>query len=268
MWNRIVTADTVITRLLEDKGIYQMTNRSYDSLVRPGASSVRRPKLANLEVKKNTGTAANHADRKKTHTDTTMVETALDVYAVPILSEVVGEFESNDMLRREYEISASMSLKRQFNIDVITAAQATSNASAFAGATLAWDDLTAILKHFDDNEVPEEDRVIVISSALEQEFYNIDVIKTAIGFNMTGLRNGQMNQMLNCTWFISGLAPLVGGKAAVTGWYAKGLAFILSKEAVIKEAYSPEYLGDAVDLLAHAAAELDDDAFAVVKTKP
>lgn len=267
-WNKIVTADAVIQRLYENKGIYQRTNRSYDSLVSPGASSVRRPKLANLVVKKNTGTSAASADRKKAKSDTTMVETELDVYAVPIFSEIAAKFESNDYLRREYEVSAAQALMEQFSTDTISAAQATSNVSDFAGSALAWQDLTAILQHFDDNKIPEEGRVIVISSALEQEFYNIDVIKTAVGFNMNGLRGGEMNKMLNATWYISGLVPQVGGKDTVVGWYDKGLAGIISREGEIKEAYDSENLGDVIDLLAHAAFELDDDAFAVVKKKP
>lgn len=268
-WNKIVTADTVIQRLYEDKGLYQLTNRSYDSLVRPGATSVRRPMLASLAAVKNEGTTAGSASRKKTHTDTTMVETSLDVYTVPILSELAGEFESNDMLRREYEISMSMALKRQFNVDVITAAQATSNVTDTLAAELGWDDFVGIIQHFEDNEVPEDGRVIVVSSSLMQPFFNIDVIKTAMGFNKDLLQSGMSNQMLGATWFVSGLVPTVGGKNNVTAWYSKGLAFILSKEGVIKETYDPGEVGvrkpgDVIDMCAHAAAELDDDAFAYV----
>ncbi len=74
-WNKQVTADNVILRCMEDKGLYQLTNRSYDSLVQPGATEVVRPKLASMVVKKNTGTAVDHADRKKTKDDTSMVTT-------------------------------------------------------------------------------------------------------------------------------------------------------------------------------------------------
>lgn len=263
-WNKQVTADSVVLRLIEDKGLYQLTNRSYDSLVQPGATEVVRPKLASLVVKKNTGTAAGHADRKKTHTDTSMVTTALDIYAVPILSQMAAKFESNDMLRTQYEISMAATLKRQFNKDVLAAAQATTNIINAEAAKISFRDFTRILKHFDDNEVPEDQRVIVISSALEQDFYDIDVIKTAIGFNMKALRNGEPNEMLGAKWMISGLVPTVGGKANIVAWHQEGLAFILSNEGEIKETYDPENLADVVDLLAHGAAELDGNEFACV----
>lgn len=272
-WDKIVTADTVVQRLYEDKGIYQDCNGTYNSLVKQGATSVRRPKLASLTAKKNEGTTAGHADRKNTRSGTTMVETTLDLYTVPILNELVGEFESNGELRRQYEISMSMALKRQFNKDVIAAAQATSNTGNFEGATLGWNDFTKIIKHFEDNEVPEDGRVIVVSSALTQEFYSIDTIKTAVGFNRELLQNGLANQMLGAKWYISGLVPTIGGKANIVGFYGPGLAFILSRFGEIKETYDPGEAGvrapgDVIDMAAHAAAELDDDVFAYTLKKP
>lgn len=263
-WNKIVTADSVIQRLYEDKGLYQLCNRSYDSLCVGGASSVRRPKLASLTVKKNTGTSSTSSDRKNAKSDTTMVETDLDVYAVPIASEVAARFESNDFLRREYEKSMALALKRQFNIDVIAAAQATTNISPAAAATIGWADYVSILKHYEDNQVPEEGRVIVTSSALMQEFYSIDVIKTAVGFNKDLLEKGMGNQMLGANWFISGLVPQIGGKDCIVSWYSQGLAFILSNQGEIKEVYDNDNLKDVIDLVAHAAAELDGDEFAKV----
>lgn len=268
-WNKIVTADSVIQRLYEDKGFYQLTNRSYDSLVTPGASSVRRPKLATLVAKKNDGTSATDTDRKKTKAGTTMVETDLDVYTVPIMNEMAAKFESNDELRKQYEISMSMALKRKFNVDTLTAAQATSNVEEISGAELAWADLIRILRHYEENEVPEEDRNIVIGSGFMEQFYNIDVIKTAVGFNMDLLKAGMSNQMLGANWYVSGISPTIGGKATVTSWYGPGLAFILSKDGEIKETYDPGTTGvttpgDVIDMLAHAGCELDDDDFAFV----
>lgn len=268
-WNKIVTADSVIQRLYENQSLYQETNRSYDSLVRQGATSVRRPKLATLAARKNAGTAAGDAARKKTLTDTTMVETDLDTYTVPILNELAGEFGSNGMLRKQYEISMTQALTEQFNTDVLTAAEATANVEETVGAELGWQDFIGIFQHYKDNKVPEDGLVIVVSSALMQPFYNIDVIKSAMGFNKELLQQGMGNQMLGAKWYISGLVPQIGGKNCVVSYNSKGLAFILSRFAEIKETYDPgEYgvrtPGDVIDLCAHAGCELDDDAFAYI----
>ena len=61
-WDKSITADAVVQRLYETQGLYSLMNRSYDALVQQGATSVRRPKLAQLVVKKNTGTAYTDAD--------------------------------------------------------------------------------------------------------------------------------------------------------------------------------------------------------------
>lgn len=268
-WNKIVTSDSVIQRLYEDKGIYQETNRSYDSLVEKGATSVTRPKLATVTAKKNEGTAAGDAARKNTKDDTVMVTTDLDVYTVPIYSAVAAKFESNDMLRRQYEISMALALKRQFNKDVIAAAQATSNIVNAGGANLAFDDYVGILEFFESHEVPEENRIIVTPAGLMKQFYAIPTIATAVGFNKELLQQGMSNQMLGARWYVSGLVPTLGGKQNIVAWYSQGLAFILSNEGEIMETYDPgvdgtRKPGQVIDMLAHGAAELDDDVFAYV----
>lgn len=263
-WDKPLTAAQVITRTIEMLGLAAFMNRGYDSLVTQGATSVRRPKLPTLVVKKNTGTAANSGDRKRTKTDTVMVETALDVYAVPILDEIAGKFESNDMLRQEFVKSASMHLSEEFDKACIEAAQATSNKVSMKGDVLAWEDITGINAFFNVNKVPKDGRIIVISAALETQFWNIDVIKSATGFNLNQLNTGKFIEIMGMKFFISGNVPQVDGKDNIIGIYGMGLAFILSKFGDIKEAYSPDELADAIDFLGHAAAELDDNKFAIV----
>lgn len=266
-WNKSVTAEAVVQRLQETQGLYSYCNRSYDGFVEKGATSVRRPKLPTLVVKKNTGTASNSADRKKTKTDTIMVETELDVYAVPILDEIAGKFESNDLLRNEFVISAGGQLQEQFDADVIVAAQTTTQVQNMAGSTLSWDDITLISKVFNQNKVPKQNRIVVVSANLEQEFWNLDVIKNAASYNLVTLSSGKFVEVMGMRFFISGLVPQITGKDNIVGIYGPGLAFILSRFVEIKETYDPELLADAIDLLAHAAAELDDDKFAVVVKK-
>jgi hypothetical protein len=265
-WNRQVTVDAVIQRLYEGLSLFSKMNRSYDSLIKSsGATSVARPKLAQVVVKKNTAIAANSADRKKTKDDTEMVTTTLDIYTAGILSQMTAEFESNNRLRREYEISMAQALAEQFDKDVIAAAQKTSNIlETTASGVLAWKDIAKVSKFFNGKKVPKNGRVLVIPAELEDQFWDIDVIKNAIAYNIATLSSGAFFRILNMDFFISGNVPQVGGKENIVGIYGPGLAFILNRFAEIKEVYSPELQGDVIDLLAHAAAEIDGDEFAVV----
>lgn len=265
-FNKPLTVMQVITRLIEVLSLFNLCNRSYDGYVTEGASSVRRPKLANLNVKKNEGTAAGSGDRIGMKSGTTMVETELDVYAVPILSEIAGKFESNDKLRVEWIKSAVLALQQQFDKDVIAAAQATTNIHQFAGDKMAWGDITKISAVFNQNKVPKDGRVVVVSANLEQEFWDIDAIKNAASYNMQLLASGKMVEVLGMKFFISGNVEKVNGKDNIVGFYGQGLAFILSKFGEIKEVYSPELLADVIDMLAHAGCELDSNEFAVVIT--
>lgn len=262
-WNKIVTSDVVIQRCIEQPGLYQQMNRSYDALVAPGATSVRRPLLSSLTVRKNTG--EEYEDRKKAKADTTMIETSLDVYAVGIFNEMAAQFESNDALLREYEISMAMQLGQQFDLDVIAAADATKNViETAATGTLVWKDIVKCMANLDKKQVPRDNRVIVIPAELEDQFWDMDIVKSAAAYNSTILTSGRFVEFMGMKFFITGLAPKVAEKDAVRMIYGPGLAFILSHTGQIESVYDPVNVGKVYDMLAHGAAALDDDKFAVV----
>lgn len=270
-FNKQLVADSVVQRLIENQGIYSFMNRSFDGLVRAGASSVDVPSLAAVVVK-TAGTAPLHADRKKSKTDTTMVNVPLSIKAIPLADEILGQYESNGTLIKEYLNSAAMALQEKFDIDAITEGQSTTDKTAFAGASMAWTDIVAISKKFDVNKVPKTGRVIVVDANLADEFFAIDVIKSAVAYNQQFLSTGTMMNILGMKFFISGLVPTVTIAAAqkynMVGIYGPGLAFILSRNGEVKEAWDGENLVQVIDMLAHSGQKLFDPKFAVLKYKP
>lgn len=269
-YDKKLVADSVVQRLIENQAIYTSMNRSFDSLIKEGASSVDVPKLADVVVKKSTATPLSDATRKKVKADTTMVNIPLVDYAVPLAEEILAQFETNGTLIKEYLDSASQKLQEQFDIDVITAAQSTTDHSAFAGATMAWEDIVYIMKKFDTNKVPKSGRIIVIDANLADEFFAIDVIKSAIGYNQQFLNTGQLISLLGMKFYISGLVPTVthtGAKNNIVGIYGPGLAFVLSRFGELKTAWDTTNLQTINDMLAHAGVKLFDNKFAVVKYK-
>ena len=257
-------ADQVVTRLLEGLGIYQFCNRAFDALVRPGATSIDIPKLA-IPVVKTTGTSLTDADRKKSKTDTTMVNVPLTPYAVPLADNLAAMFESNGMLIQEFIKSASMAIAEKLDELVLTEAQTTGYSSNFKGATLAWEDITAIVKHFNKYKVPKAGRIIAIPAELSQQFYDIDVIKNAIAFNKQVLETGELVSILGMKFFVSGVVPHVGGKDAIVGIYGPALACVVNKLGEIQEAWDTVNLQKVYDVLAHAGVKLLDEKFSVVK---
>lgn len=266
-FNKVVTSDIFIRACIEAQGIFQKGNRSYDSLVSAGATSVRRPKLPKLTVKKNTGTAPDSADRKGTKADTIMVETSLNTYAVPIKDEIAAQFESNKKLLADFAQAAKLTMEREWDRDFITAAMATSNyIQTKATGLVSWKDIISVSMKFRTLEVPREGMIMVVSANLEDQLMDIDVIKNAAAFNTQLLSTGKLINVNGFEIFISGLVPktTVNNKDCIVGIAGPGLASIISNSGEIKESWDGELLQDNIDFVAHAGFELDGDEFAVV----
>ena len=269
-FTKVLVADSVVQRLIETQSIYSLMNRSYDGLVRPGATSVDVPAMPTLVVK-TSGTSSTHVDRKKLKADTTMVNIPFTRAAVPIAGEIFTQFESNGMLLREFTESAAQTFSEKFDSDVIVAAQTTTDKTAFAGATMAWADIIDINSKMDVNKVPKNNRVIVVSATLAGEFFNIDVVKNAASYQRDILAGGQLISLMGMRFFISGLVPTVtisaAQKANMVGIYGPGVAFILNRMMDVEETYDVDNLQRNIDFLSSYGVKLFDNKFAVVKHK-
>ncbi|MBM4159113.1 MAG: hypothetical protein FJ216_10115, partial [Ignavibacteria bacterium] len=246
-----IVADTVVQRLIESKGIFKFCNRSFDSLARPGASSIRVPKLA-VPVVRTTGTPLNDADRKKAKDDTNMVDISLGQFIVPLANELLAQFESNAFLIQEYLNSASLVL--QAKIDQVVLAEAADNADDiddFESATLDWVDIINIMSVLSDNEVPEEGRIIAIPPALAPEFFDIDVVKGAVQYNPSYLETGSFINFMGMKFFISAKVPKVSEKDCIVGFHGPSLAVVINRLGEIKEAWDTINAQDVVDMVAH-----------------
>ena len=266
-FSKTILADAFVQRLIENQGIYSNANRSFDSLVKPGATSVDIPALA-IPVLKTAGVSVSSSDRKKTKTDTANINVPLGPYAVPLADELLGRYESGGILLNGYLDSAAAVIQEGFDTALITECQKTTDKADFAASTLSWADIVGINAAFDKNKVPKAYRCIVIDADLESEFFNIDVIKNAAAYNTINFATGSVISILGLKFFFTGVAPKVGTKASVTAFYGPGVAFILSRLGEIKTAWQTDALLDTVDVLAHAGAKLLDNKFAIVRTKP
>jgi hypothetical protein len=258
---KTLVADSVVQRLIEAQGIYQKCNRAFDSLVRAGATAVEVPNLPSLIVK-TAGTIADHADRKKTKTETTMVNVPLGKAVIPIADEILGQFESNGMLMKEFTTSAALTFHEYFDQSVVTEALTTTN-TVPDFANLDWTTITGIMKALDVAKVPKTGRIIAISANLADDFYAIDVIKNAMAYNIEKLQTGQFLSVLGMNFYISALVPQATAKNQVVGFYGPAVAFILSRYMELKSTWNEDNLLDVNDLLCHFGVKLLSTSFAV-----
>lgn len=262
-FTKTLVADAVIAALTEKQSIYQNCNRSYDGLVQQGATSVDIPAMPTL-VAKTTGTASGHADRKGIKGDTTMVNVPLDIAAVPIKEELLGRFETNGRLLNDFVAGAVNTYAEKFDADTLDAAVTGATATQMAGATLAWGDVMKVPAILNAAKVPQEGRIIVIPTELEEAFYAIDVVKSAVAYQRDFLE-GKFMVIRNMKFFISALVPKkVPAKNNIVGIYGPGLAFILSRYMEQERNYDPENLQVNIDFIAHYGVKLLKSSFAAV----
>lgn len=261
-YTKTLVADSVVQRLIEAQGIYQLCNRSFDGLVAQGASSVDVPNLPALAVRTVGSTDTDGSYRKRTKTDTTMVNVPFEKGVIPIADEVAGRWESNGMLLKEFTISAAQTFQQYFDQRVIEEAQ-TTNQTIDAVPALDWSVFGKIKAKFAKNKVPMRNIVICIPADRAAEFYSIDVVKNAAAYNKEYMETGTFMNVLGMKFFISGLVPQVNSKDTITSFYGPGIAFILNKYMELKEAYDYANLRDVNDLLCYFAPKLLDNKFAV-----
>lgn len=262
-YTKTLIADAVIAALAEVQSIFNAVNRSYDGLVREGATSVDIPALPTL-VAKTAGTSSTHADRKGIKGGTTMVNVPLNIAAVPIKNELLAQFESNGRLLQDFVAGARDTFTEKFDSDVLAEAVTTTQVYQFGDATLAWKDVMKVAQVFNAAKVPQRGRLIVIPTGLEEQFYDIDVVKTAVAQNRE-LLEGSFVRIRGMNFYISALVPKkVTGKENLVGIYGPGLAFILSRFMEQKEVYDPVELQTNIDFLAHYGTKLLKNEFAVV----
>lgn len=271
-FSKTLVADSVATRLIETQALFNQFNRSFDSLVRPGASSVDVPLLAIPTVKTTSGYALDGADRKETKTDTTNVNVALTTYSVPLAGEILGQYESGGMLLDQYFKSAADVLTQNFDSLVMTEIISTTNKAAFAGASMAWADVVGIKKTLDLKKCPQNDRVLIIDANIADEWYAVDGVKSALTYSQQMFEDG-IPRFLGFKVFITGNAPThttsVGhSKYCIMGAYGPGVAAILSRNMDVHSAWDTINLREAIDCVSHFGAKLLHADYAAVKYKP
>lgn len=267
-FDKKLVADTVLTRLIENNGLWQKMNRSFDALVRQGASSVDVPSLA-IPTVQTSGTALDNSNRKETHTDTTMVNVPITLYAVPLADELIATYESNGMLLREYLDSAAAALGQKFDELVLAAIMGTTTKSIIAGSTIDWADIVAIKAQMDVLKIPANNRILVVDANLEGDFYAIEEVVTALSYNRAYMENG-VPRILGMDVWITALSTtttnsVAHSKRGIAGVYGPGVASILSRDMDVQSAWDTTNLRTAIDVCSHFGAKLLSNSYAVVK---
>jgi len=172
---------------------------------------------------------------------------------------------SNDLVAK-FSNDGVLALEEKLDTDVYAAAISGIGAGQILekkGATLAWQDLTAIQAKFTKAKVPRTNRAVIVDAEMEEEFNEIDVVKLAQAHNPTLLEQG-VTRIHGVDYIVSALPPVITGvKRGLIGIYKPGIAVVIKNFMERETVYNKTTRVNDIDYNSYAAMKRLRDEFVV-----
>lgn len=264
-----VFSKKIFDALYESNRFFNKCDRSHDGEVTDvWAKSVDIYVDQRLYVS-NAAVAKNSTNRKKGSGGTT-VNVPFTSYVIPLKEELEERMATNGQLLERRAMRAAAALEEKLDANVYAAAVdslPTGNKKTITGSNFGAKDLSQISKFFNTNRIPKMERYGIVPVALEDEFNDIDIVKSAQSFNRQLFEEG-VTRINGVNYIISADAPQVDGKDAIIGIWAPSIAVVIKSTLKREEAYDPDTADKDVDYLAYAGIKRAyDDGCMVVKMK-
>lgn len=259
-------ANSVLKKNYENKAIHNRTNKAFNGFMQAGADTVTIPALSAVQILDlGTDPDANAGVDVKGDTGTITINVVPKM--VRIKESLVSKFNAKSGLNlfNHYVDESNRKLVREYNKLVIEAAFGTANKFSFSGAAMVLNDIIDMKEFLDNNEVPEEGRVLVVDSRLQKELWAIPFVQQAAAFNSANLKSGVFVEFFGFTVYVSALPPQYNGKRAMVAWWEPSNAFLLGSETNIESVYIPKLGGKIHDIYTFSAYKQLDDTMACVK---
>ena len=234
-----VFSQIVFQGIYESKRIFNRMNRAYDALVAGvWAKSVDVPLMPQLVVSK-AAVAEGHADRKR-GSDVSTVNVPFSTYIVPIACVLEDIMATNDQLLNALAAQVVAAFERGLDVDSLAAAVLAlpgGNKDIMAGGTMQDVDIMKVLSWFNKKELPDTDRLVIVPTNLEEEFYACPMVKQAMSYNQNLLETGVI-KIKNATFIVTALASQVDNKDALQAIWGQSIAAVVKNSGLDRfEAY-------------------------------
>ncbi len=160
------------------------------------------------------------------------VEVTLQPWRVATLLDDVERFLVNFDERKEDAEAIAMAIGRrsdQLVIDAL-AASGTTNTIADGGTGLTFDKIREVVKFFDDNAVPPEERFIAISASGQEDLFEDDQFTSNFYTNLNSITTGSLNNVftMGMKWkiiptMVEGGLPVAGDIRTAFAWHKKAV---------------------------------------------
>lgn len=160
------------------------------------------------------------------------VEVTLQPWRVATLLDDVERFLVNFDERKEDAEAIAMAIGRRCDQLIIDAldASGTTNTIAAGGTNLTFAKIREVVKFFDDNAVPPEERYIAISAAGQESLFEDDQFTSNFYTNLNSITTGTLHNVytMGMKWkviptMVEGGLPISGNIRTAFAWHKKAI---------------------------------------------
>lgn len=162
-----------------------------------------------------------------------------DVYA-SILVDGLDELKTNIDLRADYVKQISKALGVATDGIIISAATANATTITTTAGGFTYAKLTEVVQYFVENEVPAEDRVLVIGSKQLSEALNSTQLTSSDYNTLMAVMKGEINQAMGMSWIVTKRLPVALGVRSCFAYHKDAIGVSVGQEAKTRIDYSPD----------------------------
>ena len=187
-----------------------------------------------------------------------VVTATLADYEVPIYAQKFDQLKTNVDQIKEYQVETVAAINRQIDDVIITALNASANTVGGAAAAFSFAKVQAILTQFNNNDVDEEDRILVISPTALTEALGADKFTSADYNSLRALQAARINQFLGMTWIVSSRLPKVTTTRTIFAFNKKSIGVAMGKDVSTEINYIPQRVSTLINTTVSLGAVIID----------
>ena len=178
--------------------------------------------------------------------------------------EDVAKAQSKPDIKAGYTQKIGYGLAKQIDTDLLSLYSGLSTTLGYTTSKITLATLLDVMQHFDENDVPEEDRYLVVSAAQKRALLEItEIIRNDYNGGISPLKSASIGSFLGMQIFWSNnvIKTSTNTISHNIAFHREAFALVMQMEPRIQSDYNIEYLADEVvgDEL-YGVGEVKDDA--------
>lgn len=188
-----------------------------------------------------------------------VVTATLVDYEVPIYAQKFDQLKTSVDQIKEYQIETVAAINRRIDLTIITAATAATTTLPTVAGGLTYAKLLEAVKFFNDNEVPAEDRVFLLSPKALSDALGITQLTSSDYMQVQAVMNAGIGQALGMNWVLSTQLPIATNNRTCFAFHKKALGVAMGKDVSTEINYIPQRVSTLINTTVSLGAVVIDN---------